>query len=106
MEEFDDAATLSPGSDSGVEVPANLPPPQDSSAFAAGTTAGIKPPIAEPQDAPKPIGAEAGFTNSGASNRAAETRAGDHPPERHRTPYWCVRELRVLGSWLLEPTRL
>ena len=85
MDEFDDVATLSPGSDSGVEVPANPPPPQDSSAFQAASSAGSKPLIAEPQDAPKPIGAEAGLTNSGATllPRAAETRAGDHPPERH-----------------------
>ena len=101
MDEFDDVATLSPGSDSGVEVPANPPPPQDSSAFQAASSAGSKPLIAEPQDAPKPIGAEAGLTNSGATitHRAAETRAGDHPPERHsRARGGAWRTLKIVGA--------
>ena len=80
MDEFDVASTQSPSSDEGVEVPANPPPPQTSSAFQAASSAGGKPAIAEPQDALKTLGEGATDTRAQTS---AQTRADAHPPERH-----------------------
>ena len=80
MDEFDVASTQSPSSDEGVEVPANPPPPQTSSAFQAASSAGGKPAIAEPQDALKTLGEG---TTATRAQTSAQTRADAHPPERH-----------------------
>ena len=83
MDEFDDAATLSPSSDSGVEVPANPPPAQASSAFQAASSEGSKPAVAEPQGALKSLGEGANDAARNSANSATQTRADADPPERH-----------------------
>ena len=85
MDEFDDAATLSPSSDSGVEVPANPPPAQASSAFQAASSEGSKPAVAEPQGALKSLGEGANDAARNSANSATQTRADADPPERHST---------------------
>ena len=95
MDEFDVASTQSPSSDEGVEVPANPPPPQTSSAFQAASSAGGKPAIAEPQDALKTLGEGANDAARNHANSATQTRADADPPERHRP----VKVLFRLSFW-------